>query len=178
MPRRGDLSCATGWHAAELLAVGAEARLGLPGGPDRYATELRDTDTGGDDMPGRSDRQATELHTDRDRVPGGYDGDASELRADQRPCLPDRSNRHTAELHADRDGLPCGYDGDASELHALGHGMSRQLHRQAAKLRMQCGLFGPELRAGCAVRAMADQKRGRQVRGSAVRWRNVRVRRL
>ena len=160
MPRRGDLSCATGWHAAELLAVGAEARLGLPGGPDRYATELRDTDAGGDDMPGRSDRQATELHTDRDRVPCGYDGDASELRADQRPCLPDRSNRHTAELHA------------------LGHGMSRQLHRQAAKLRMQCGLFGPELRAGCAVRAMADQKRGRQVRGSAVRWRNVRVRRL
>ena len=43
---------------------------------------------------------------------------------------------------------------------------------------MQCGLFRRDLCAGCAVRSMADQKRGRQMRGSAVCWRKLRVRRV
>ena len=87
-----------------------------------------------------------------------------QLRADQRAHLLDRSDRYTAELPGDRDNLPGGYDGDAAELRAFGRGMSRQLHRQAAKLRLQYGLFRPELFAGCAMRFMADQKRGRQMR--------------
>ena len=163
LPRRRDLSCATGGHAAELPSVGTEADLGLPARSNRYAAELRDTDTGGDDMSGGSDRYAAELPADCHELPGGYDGDTAELRADQRAGLSDGSNRYAAELRAGRDdlpdgsdrytaelqaghgGLPSGYNGHASELHACGCGMPPQLHRQAAKLRMQYGLFRPDL---------------------------------
>ena len=97
------------WHAAKLPgASGAIACSVMPGGSDRYATELRAAGT--HQVPGWPDRHPAELQgssaSDAADVSCRYDGHTAELQS---------RNNGTADLSGGNDGHAaelCGYSGD------------------------------------------------------------------
>ena len=112
-------------YATELRAAAATASAAthqVPGRPDRYAAKLRDT-SGGDNVPGGSNRRPAELQggsaSDAAGVSRRNDRHASELCrcAADMSCWP---NRHPAKLQGssapNAADVSCRYDGYSAEL--------------------------------------------------------------